>query len=434
MASIKFSIRNPIKNKRCSINYYVSIARGKRIRGSTNIKTLPKYWNPQTQLLRNVVEISKTRDDINEKLKKFDSFVYEKINSYHTNDLDEIQFRLKNDIEIFFDKKKKEDKPLRLLEFYDWYIEHYKIHPLPTTGKNMGSGTARTYKNAYRIIKEFSNTMYQLDYNIITLNFYDDFMTFLIDRDLSLNYIGTQIKILKTIMNASFEKDLHQSLDFKKKYFKKPIEEVHNIYLTIEELKNIENVDLSDFKNTRVSLNLIITKDQAERARDLFLIGSFTGLRISDYKKLNSNNLIDEKGKRYLRVKSQKTGKFVTIPLHRIVKAILKKRNDEFPKYMPDQHINYAIKEIGKIAKINDSFTKEITKGGKKVTFSDKKYKFICSHSARRSFCTNAYLSGMPVIDIMQISNHSTEKVFYNYIKLNAIEKAEKISSNKFFN
>ncbi len=433
MASIKFSIRNPIKNKRCSINYYVSIARGKRIRGSTNIKTLPKYWNPQTQLLRNVVEISKIRDDINEKLKKFDSFIYEKINSYHTNDLDEIQFRLKNDIEIFFDKKKKEDKPLRLLEFYDWYIEHYKSHPLPTTGKNMGNGTARTYKNAYRIIKEFSNTMYQLDYNIITLNFYDDFMTFLIDRDLSLNYIGTQIKILKTIMNASFEKDLHQCLDFKKKYFKKPIEEVHNIYLTIEELKQIEKVDLSGFKNTRVSLNLIITKDQAERARDLFLIGSFSGLRISDYKKLSSKNFINENGKRYLRVKSQKTEKFVTIPLHPVIKSILKKRNGKLPKYMHEQHINYAIKEIGKMAKINSNYLKEITKGGKKIILSDKKYKFIVSHTARRSFCTNAFKSGMPVIDIMQLSGHSTEKVFYNYIKLNDIEKAKKISKNGFF-
>jgi hypothetical protein len=107
MSSIKFSIRNPKKNKRCSINYYVSIARGKRIRGSTNIKTLPKYWNPQTQLLRNVIEISETRDDINEKLKKFESFVYKKINSYHTNDLNEIQIRLKMILKFSLAKRKR---------------------------------------------------------------------------------------------------------------------------------------------------------------------------------------------------------------------------------------------------------------------------------------------------------------------------------------
>ena len=100
---------------------------------------------------------------------------------------------------------------------------------------------------------------------------------------------------------------------------------------------------------------------------------------------------------------------------------------------MPDQHINYAIKEIGKIAKINETYSKEITKGGKTNVITLPKHKFIASHTARRSFCTNAYLSGMPVADIMQLSGHSSEKVFYNYIKINDIEKAEKISSNKFF-
>jgi len=435
MATVKFSLRNPIKNKRCSINYYVSIARGTRIRGTTNINIFPEHWNPDTQLLRNKIDVSKIRDEINEKLKYFDSFVYKKLNNYNSLDPKEKQRLLKNDIEIYFNKKKesKENKPLSLLEFYNWYIEYYKSHPLPTTGKNMRNTSAKTYKSAYKLIKQFNDYIYNIDYNTITLKFYDDFVSFLVDKDYSLNYIGAQIKLLKTIMNTSFEKDLHQSLDFKKKHFKKPSEEVHNIYLTIGELKKIENADFSDLKKELISKTLYITKELAERSRDLFLIGAYTGLRISDYKKLNSNNFIEENGKQYLRVKSQKTGKFVTIPLHPVIKNILKKRNNKLPKYIPDQHLNYAIKKIGEISKINDTQTKEITKGGKKVIIEQAKYEFITSHTARRSFCTNAYKSGMPVADIMQLSGHSSEKIFYNYIKLNDIEKAEKISSNKFF-
>ncbi len=435
MATVNFSIRNPIKNKRCSINYYVSIARGKRLRGSTNIKVYPEYWNQDTQLLRNKIEISKTRDSINQKLKKFDSFVYEKLNEYQSIELDEKQLLLKNDIEIYFGKKeeKREEKKLNLIEFYDWYIEYYKIHPLPTTGKNMSKGTIKTYKSARHIINEFSEDIYTLNFDNINLKFYDDFVSFLIDKNFSLNYIGAQIKLLKTIMNVSFEKDLHQSLDFKKKHFTKPSEEVYNIYLTIDELSKIEKVDFSNLKKVLISKTLFLTKDLAERARDLFLIGSFTGLRISDFRKLKSENFIEENGKRFLRVKPQKTGKFVTIPLHPVIKRIIKKRNGKLPKHMPDPHINYAIKEIGKIAKINETYSKEITKGGKTNVITLPKHKFIASHTARRSFCTNAYLSGMPVADIMQLSGHSSEKVFYNYIKINDIEKAEKISSNKFF-
>lgn len=436
MATVNFTIRETTKNKRCSINYYVSIARGKRIRGTTNILILPEYWNPETQLLRNKKEVSKIRDDVNEKLKNFDSFVFNKLNDYSSIEIEHKQKLLKNDIDIYFNKKKdtKEEESLNLMKFYDWYIKHYSNHPLPSTGKNMSNSTVRTYNSGYNLIKEFNSSIYPINYDDITLKFYDDFISFLTDKDLSLNYIGSQIKILKTIMNVSFEKDLHKSLDFKKKHFKKPSEEVHNIYLTIDELKKIENADFSEIKKELISKTLYITKELAEKARDLFLIGAYSGLRISDFKKLTPDNFIEENKIQSIRVKTQKTGKFVTIPLHPVIKKILKKREGKPPESIPEQHINYAIKKIGEIAELTTLYTKEITKGGKLTTITKPKHYFIASHTARRSFCTNAYKSGMPVADIMQLSGHNSEKVFYNYIKLNDIEKAEKISTNKFFN
>jgi hypothetical protein len=39
----------------------------------------------------------------------------------------------------------------------------------------------------------------------------------------------------------------------------------------------------------------------------------------------------------------------------------------------------------------------------------------------------------MPVIDIMAISGHTFEKVFYNYIKASPMERLEKISKTLFF-
>ena len=434
MATVKLILRNPVKNKKCSINYYISIARGIRIRGTTNIKVYPEYWNPDTQLLRNKIGVTKSKDDINKKLKNFESFVYDQISSYHTKNQDEIKRFLKDDIEVYFNKKKEEKKVLNLLDFYDWYIDHYIKNPMPSTGRVLGKGTAKAYKNSKRILKDFNDVIYKVDYDDITLHFYDDFIAFMSDQDLSLNYMGAQIKVLTTMMNASFEKDLHQSLDFKKKYFTKPNEEVFNIYLTIDELKIIEKADLSDYKGKIVNKTLKLTKDLLERARDLFLIGCYTGLRISDYKDLNAErNIIVEEGVEYLRLKSKKTGKFVTIPLSKVIRNILEKNNGEFPRKMPEQHLNYAIKEVGKKAKINSIHIKEITKGGKKIEIKNYKYEFITSHTARRAFCTNAYLAGMPVYDIMQLSNHSTEKVFYNYIKVKDIGRAKKIGNHDFF-
>lgn len=58
----------------------------------------------------------------------------------------------------------------------------------------------------------------------------------------------------------------------------------------------------------------------------------------------------------------------------------------------------------------------------------------LTNHTARSSFCTNAYKADVSVIDIMAISGHTSEMVFYNYIKASPMERLEKISEHAFFN
>ena len=61
------------------------------------------------------------------------------------------------------------------------------------------------------------------------------------------------------------------------------------------------------------------------------------------------------------------------------------------------------------------------------------KYKFVSSHTARRSFCTNAFKAGMPIQDIMAISGHKSERVFLNYVKVQKVENAKRIAKHEFF-
>ena len=93
-----------------------------------------------------------------------------------------------------------------------------------------------------------------------------------------------------------------------------------------------------------------------------------------------------------------------------------------------------ALKIIAKKAKLKDEVKIERTVGGIKTTSTFKKHELITNHTARRSFCTNAYKADMSVIDIMAISGHTSEKVFYNYIKASPMERLEKISQHSFFN
>ena len=50
----------------------------------------------------------------------------------------------------------------------------------------------------------------------------------------------------------------------------------------------------------------------------------------------------------------------------------------------------------------------------------------MSSHTCRRSFATNMYLRGIDVFLIMKMTGHKTEKQFYEYIKIDAKESADK--------
>jgi len=53
------------------------------------------------------------------------------------------------------------------------------------------------------------------------------------------------------------------------------------------------------------------------------------------------------------------------------------------------------------------------------------KWEKFTTHTTRRSFCTKMYLMGVPVMTIMSISGHKTEKSFRSYIKASGEEHAK---------
>lgn len=438
MATTKFRLRKSHKDNGANIQLEFNYGKGNRFRYGTGLSILNvKNWDMKKMRVKNVTS-ERFKTQVNNELNKLQTGIE---GFYTTKAITEKELvdnsTLKEYCDIFFNKidiAEPKDELLPFLKFYAWYIDHYKTHPLPTTGKPLSPGTAKTYKNAYNLLKRFNDKVYSLEYNTITLNFYDDYIQWTQEQDYSVNYIGTHIKILKTILNMATEKGYNHNMDFRKKYFKKPTEQIDNIYLSQNEIKTIFEKDLSEFSGKKVN-TLNITIDMLETARDLFLIGCCTGLRVSDYNNLKKEYLFtDENGGQYLRLLTKKGNKPVTIPLNWMVRTILEKYKDQTPNRMPQQHINYCIKIIGELSGINELSCKTITKGGKKIEIRLPKHDLITNHSARRSFCTNAYLAEMPTADIMAISGHSQEKTFYNYIKVNDLDRAIKIGRHKFFN
>lgn len=168
-------------------------------------------------------------------------------------------------------------------------------------------------------------------------------------------------------------------------------------------------------------------------ARDLFIIGAYTGLRVSDFNNLSEDNILFVVNTKVIKVATKKTGEPVVIPIHPVVNRILEKRNGEFLPKISDQKINNYLKDIGKESKINENFKRTSTKGGTKATSLRPRYEHIKTHTARRLFCTNAYLSGIDSIDIIAISGHRTEKSFLKYIKVSKEQIVLRMADHPFF-
>jgi integrase len=123
-------------------------------------------------------------------------------------------------------------------------------------------------------------------------------------------------------------------------------------------------------------------------------------------------------------IRQQKTDNPVQIPIHPVFREIWE-RYGGLPLVISNQKFNDHIKDVCKAARINETVLKSITKGGKRITTSYKKWQLVSSHTARRSFATNLYRQGFPSIGIMSITGHKTETAFLKYIKVGKEEHAE---------
>jgi integrase len=219
-------------------------------------------------------------------------------------------------------------------------------------------------------------------------------------------------------MNEATERGINKNVEFKKKKFKKVTEDTDKIYLNTTELEKLYQLDLSQ-------------KVKLEKVRDLFIIGCYTGLRFSDFIQIKQENIFESNK---IKIRTQKTGEMVIIPLHRFVREIMGKYDGNIPEPISNQKMNDYLKETAKLAGLNELIEASITKGGKLVKTAIEKYNLVMTHTARRSFATNLYMADVPSITIMKITGHKTEKNFLRYIRMSQEENANKLLNHPFFN
>lgn len=403
MASTRCNLRNPQSKTETPI---VLIFRyeGNRIKLSTGEKIHSENWNDNKQNVRKTfigsVEINANLERKKELINKL--YREAKISGINpTIDYLRQAYNKADEIEAEFD----------FFQFIEDFIEKQR----PQKAKR----TIISYVATQKMLLEFQKwRKAKITFESIDMNFYDEFVNYLIEvKRYAKNTVGSFIKELKVFMNEATERGINKNLIFRSRKFKTLEEDVETIYLNEDEIRILYGMDLSQ-------------NNKLDKVRDLFVFACYTGLRISDLRQLNKSNLKEN----YIQIKTKKTGEMVYIPYHDIVREIIAKYDGEIPPIISEQKYNNYLKELGELAGFDEPINTSRTKAGKVATETNPKYNLITSHTARRSFATNAYKNGVPIIAIMKITGHKTDRSFMKYIKISKEESAEQLINHPFFN
>ena len=180
------------------------------------------------------------------------------------------------------------------------------------------------------------------------------------------------------------------------------------IYLSKEELQKIKGLELKE------------GQEYLDPVRDVFLFCCFTGLRHSDVSGLRRN---DVKGD-HIEVTTVKTADSLSIELNDVSKAILEKYkevplkdNYALPVYT-NQAMNRNIKELCKLAGIDEEIRVTTYKGNERKDEIHPKWELVGTHTGRRTFIVNALSLGIPPNVVMKWTGHNDYKAMKPYIDI----------------
>jgi hypothetical protein len=414
MAKIKYYLRD--KSKDSQIYLSLSLKRFKVLRRKTgftidaknwNTKDTvkdPEYWNlPKTNNANN----KNLRTDLIE-LRNHLRPIIEKQN------IDEIDGNwLKHQIDLYFGRITDSEYSSLLVDNFDYVIEDANIRDNQKGGIGLSKSRIDAYKNTQRLIKEYQKkkkiTLRVAD---VDLKFKTSFLNYLIkDQKLSENYSLKILSNVKSVCNNAETLGIEVNRQLKN-IKTKSIKNDFIIYLDFSEIEKIKNLEL--------------TSSALENARKWLILGCSIGQRGSDLLSINEDNFVNRSGLTLIELTQQKTNKSVAIPLNPDAQEIYE---SGLPYKISIQKLNGYFKDLCEKAELNEPTKGRLynKKSKRREIGTYAKHKLIGTHVCRRSFASN-YYNQIPTGLLMQITGHSTEKVFLKYIGKNKIDHAQQIA------
>lgn len=297
-------------------------------------------------------------------------------------------------------------------DFATWWLENHASEWKVSARKFMAKPAKNQYKKFVETFQEYENLIGdKMQLRNTTKKDIEGFIDWLETENYQTSTIERNIGRLRFFFNRAIELNFDVSQAFKERIYFDTEDDIEGVYLNEIEIQKIIDTDFS-------------SNEELEITKQNFILGVFTGLRISDFLKLDTTDITDGN----FTIKTKKTNAKVVIPIHPEVEKIININFGCLPQKISRTDFNKHIKSICQLCEIDNQvygkvFDKNLKR--KKVGYY-KKYELISSHVCRRSFATNYSGVDKEVLNsVMGWSKDSKMANFYN--KTSKVEHANEM-------
>ena len=379
MAEVEVKLRTYYKSVKETCPVYIIVrTKGKRVWINTGVEVAPENWDPEKRCVKKLKDARDLNLVIEQRRSRIDEIL--------------IRYRL----------QKKSLSPDQLRKEYDNPGIYYDfiIYARDYIEKKKGIARPATIKSLSSVITKLAEFKSSIEFQQLDDNFINEYRKHLKNKiKNNANTINKSMAWIKAILNqAMFDKIIDENPFRKIKLSKSQTLRKH---LTRQELMKIWDY----YKREMYTDNLM-------KLCRYFLFSCFTGLRLSDVKRITKNDIVSDSV--MLRpVKSQNTtNEIVQIPLTSFAKTLIEdakhSKSLEIFETFTDQVTNRYLKDL-------------ITGSGidKKITF----------HSARHTFAT-IFLELNPgdVASLQKLLGHSNIEHTMVYVHIDDTVKRDRMS------
>lgn len=403
MATINFRLKSKAKKNVSIYVYFRSPNTSQVIESRTGYTVHSDYWSSKKkQILAKTPELK----NLNQTLVQLESFLHTKLNDEMQSGIEFDRTWLKTKVEEFNNVVPVTDLSV-VINFVEHEIGNLSLKKANDGSTGLRASTIKGYKSFLGVLSEYEDYFGQkLRFSALSAETIDNYKNWLLKtKQYSNSYVSRNLKNLKSILKKALVsgQSVKVNPDYIDTRFNFKTKKVINI-ITEEEFQRI--AELKD-------LDKIL-----ENSKKWFLIGLKTGQRVSDLLEMQKKDIIfdDEKNTVLIEFHQIKTGVKVRVPI--VNEEVLNILGSELPYKIPSQKFNIHIKELCRLAEIEEEVEGYWfnPKTKRRELAVKPKYELIASHDMRRSFATNSFEKGIPPSFIMNMTGHKRESNFFEYI------------------